>query len=109
MENEARSARIAATVADEVTYLGAHLVPAGADADEYTDLVCGPMLDAVPPYAAWADVFCERGAFTEEQSPAGAGRPAPTRAWACACTATSWARAPASGWRWSSARPAWTT
>jgi imidazolonepropionase len=55
-------------VADEVTYLGAHLVPDGLDADEYTDLVCGDMLTAVRPYVQWADVFCERGAFTEEQS-----------------------------------------
>ncbi len=68
VENEARSARIASTVVDEVTYLGAHLVPVGVDADEYTELVCGPMLEAVRPYARWADVFCERGAFTEEQS-----------------------------------------
>lgn len=68
VENEARSARIASTVADEATYLGAHLVPAGMDAEEYTDLVCGPMLAAVRPYVRWADVFCERGAFTEEQS-----------------------------------------
>ena len=68
VENEARSARIASTIADEVTYLGAHLVPAGTDAEEYTDLVCGPMLAAVRPYVRWADVFCERGAFTEDQS-----------------------------------------
>lgn len=68
VENEARSARIAATAVDEVTYLGAHLVPDGMDAEEYTDLVCGPMLKAVRPYVRWADVFCERGAFTEEQS-----------------------------------------
>ena len=68
VENEARSARIASTVADEVTYLGAHLVPAGMDSDEYTELVCGPMLSAVRPYVRWADVFCERGAFTEDQS-----------------------------------------
>lgn len=68
VEQEARSARIAAGVADEVTYLGAHLVPAGMDADDYTALVCGPMLDAVRPYVKWADVFCERGAFSEEQS-----------------------------------------
>ncbi|MDQ0679378.1 imidazolonepropionase [Arthrobacter pascens] len=67
-EHEARSARIASTVADEVTYLGAHLVPAGADADAYTELVCGPMLDAVRPYVRWADVFCEEGAFTAEQA-----------------------------------------
>lgn len=31
VENEARSARIAAELVDEVTYLGAHLVPAGSD------------------------------------------------------------------------------
>ncbi|MBP2411402.1 imidazolonepropionase [Arthrobacter stackebrandtii] len=68
VEQEGRSARIASTVADEVTYLGAHLVPAGIDADDYTALVCGDMLDAVRPYAAWADVFCETGAFTPEQS-----------------------------------------
>lgn len=68
VENETRSARIAATAVDEVTYLGAHLVPDGMDAEEYTDLVCGPMLTAVRPYVRWADVFCERGAFTEEQS-----------------------------------------
>lgn len=68
VENEARSARIAAALVDEVTYLGAHLVPAGSDPEEYTDLVCGEMLDAVLPHVRWADVFCERGAFTEEQS-----------------------------------------
>ncbi len=68
IDNEARSARIASTVVDEVTYLGAHLVPAGMDAEEYTDLVCGPMLSAVRPFVRWADVFCERGAFDEDQS-----------------------------------------
>ncbi|MDZ4354526.1 MAG: imidazolonepropionase [Arthrobacter sp.] len=68
IDNEARSARIASTVVDEVTYLGAHLVPAGMDAEEYTDLVCGAMLSAVRPFVRWADVFCERGAFTEDQS-----------------------------------------
>ncbi len=68
VEHEARSARIAAGLVDEVTFLGAHLVPTGWDAEEYTDLVCGPMLDAVTPYVRWADVFCETGAFTPEQS-----------------------------------------
>jgi imidazolonepropionase len=68
VEHEARSARIASTVVDEVTYLGAHLVPAGMDADVYTELVCGEMLRAVRPYVKWADVFCETGAFTPEQS-----------------------------------------
>ena len=68
VEHETRSARIASTVADQVTYLGAHLVPAGQDPEDYTDLVCGPMLAAVRPYVQWADVFCEAGAFTAEQS-----------------------------------------
>ncbi|GGI94573.1 imidazolonepropionase [Pseudarthrobacter scleromae] len=68
VEHETRSARIASTVADQVTYLGAHLVPAGQDPEEYTSLVCGPMLAAVRPFVQWADVFCEEGAFTAEQS-----------------------------------------
>ncbi|OXM49313.1 imidazolonepropionase [Amycolatopsis alba] len=68
VEDEVRSARIAAAVADEVTFLGAHLVPPGADAESYVDLVCGDMLDAVAPLVRWADVFCETGAFDEAQS-----------------------------------------
>ncbi|MCW1250070.1 imidazolonepropionase [Acaricomes phytoseiuli] len=68
VEQEARSARIAARVADEVTYLGAHLIPEGVSAAEYTELVCGPMLEAVRPWARWADIFIERGAFDEEQA-----------------------------------------
>ena len=66
--DEARSARIAGAVADEVTFLGAHLVPPGADAESYVDLVCGEMLDAVAESVRWADVFCETGAFDEAQS-----------------------------------------
>ncbi|MEU4769005.1 imidazolonepropionase [Actinosynnema sp. NPDC023794] len=68
VEDEVRSARIAADVADEVTFLGAHLVPPGVDADEYVSLVVGEMLDAVAPHVRWADVFCERGAFDADQS-----------------------------------------
>ncbi|GAA3436193.1 imidazolonepropionase [Kutzneria kofuensis] len=66
--DELRSAVLAGQYADEVTFLGAHLVPPGAKADEYVDLVCGPMLDAVAPHVTWADVFCETGAFDEDQS-----------------------------------------
>jgi imidazolonepropionase len=68
VEDEARSARIAAEVADEVTFLGAHLVPPGADPESYVDLVCGEMLDAVAGLVRWVDVFCETGAFDEVQS-----------------------------------------
>ncbi|MFC8230079.1 imidazolonepropionase [Streptomyces sp. NPDC057287] len=70
VEDEARALRIAARHTDEVTFLGAHIVspdfaddPAG-----YVDLVTGPMLDACAPHARWIDVFCERGAFDEDQA-----------------------------------------
>ena len=67
---EERLVRLAREVTDEVTFLGAHVVPAEyADrADAYVDLVVGAMLDACAPYSRWVDAFCERGAFTPEQS-----------------------------------------
>jgi imidazolonepropionase len=68
VEDEARSLRIAAEFTPETTYLGAHLVPDGADPDRYTRLVCGEMLAAVRPHVRWVDVFCERGAFDADQS-----------------------------------------
>ena len=68
VEDEVRSARIARESADAVTFLGAHLVPAGADAAEYLELVVGPMLDAVAPFVSAVDVFCETGAFDGEAS-----------------------------------------
>ena len=68
--DEERLVRLAAEVTPEVTFLGAHVVPADyADrADEYVDLVTGPMLDACAPHSKWIDVFCETGAFSVEQS-----------------------------------------
>lgn len=68
VDDEVRSARIAAEAVDEVTFLGAHVVPEGADRVEYLDLVTGPMLDAVAPWVTAVDVFCERGAFSAEES-----------------------------------------
>lgn len=68
VETEERSARLAAEISDDVAYLGAHVVPEGWHADDYVGLVTGHMLDAVRPYVNWMDVFCERGAFDEEQS-----------------------------------------
>lgn len=55
-------------VVDQVTFLGAHLVPSGAEPEDYVRDVVGPMLDGVREHVQWADVFCERGAFTQEQS-----------------------------------------
>lgn len=70
VEQETRLARIANEFTDEVTFLGAHIVPAEyeGNSDAYVDLVCGEMLDSVAPYIKWIDVFCETGAFTVEQS-----------------------------------------
>ncbi|ODT22601.1 MAG: imidazolonepropionase [Microbacterium sp. 69-7] len=68
VEAEVMSARIGAQVADTVTYLGAHIVPAGVDRRDYIDLVTGPMLAAVRPYVDAIDVFCETGAFTVDES-----------------------------------------
>ncbi len=65
---EARLCRIAAELTDDVTFLGAHVVPSDMDADTYVQLVCGEMLEACRPYARWIDVFCEEGAFDAEQS-----------------------------------------
>jgi len=70
VETEARLCRLAGELTDDVTFLGAHLVPAEYEgrADEYVDLVCGEMLAACAPSSKWIDVFCETGAFDEEQS-----------------------------------------
>lgn len=68
LDEEVRHARLARELVDQVTFLGAHLVPAGRDADEYTAEVAGPMLDAVAGTVDFVDVFCERGAFSEAQS-----------------------------------------
>ncbi|HEV7203057.1 MAG TPA: imidazolonepropionase [Jatrophihabitans sp.] len=59
--DEVRLLRIARGITDETTFLGAHVVPADADRDEYVRLVSGAMLDACAPHARWIDVFCEPG------------------------------------------------
>ncbi|MGC5343804.1 imidazolonepropionase [Streptomyces sp. DT24] len=70
VDDESRALRVAARHTDEVTYLGAHVVPDefADDPAGYVDLVTGPMLDACAPHARWIDVFCERGAFDGDQA-----------------------------------------
>jgi imidazolonepropionase len=70
VEGEARLCRLAAELTDDVTFLGAHLVPPdyAGRADDYVALVTGPMLDACAPSCRWIDVFCETGAFDTDQS-----------------------------------------
>ncbi len=68
VHDEARSLAIARQFTEETTFLGAHVVPEGSSPEEYVDLVTGAMLDACAPHARWIDVFCERGAFDEDQA-----------------------------------------
>jgi imidazolonepropionase len=68
--DEERLVRLAREVTDEVTFLGAHVVPAEYtdDRDAYVDLVMGEMLAACAPHSRWIDVFCETGAFTIDET-----------------------------------------
>ena len=70
VETERRSCQVAAELTDDVTFLGAHVVPAEYQGrpDDYVELVCGEMLAACAPHARWVDAFCERGAFGADQS-----------------------------------------
>ncbi|MBU4466394.1 MAG: imidazolonepropionase [Actinobacteria bacterium] len=70
VDDEARLARLAAEVTDEVTFLGAHVLPTEYTdrRDQYVDLVCGEMLAACAPHSRWIDVFCETGAFTSGEA-----------------------------------------
>jgi imidazolonepropionase len=69
-EAERRLCEVAAAFTDDVTFLGAHVVPPEYEdrPDDYVELVCGEMLAACAPRSRWIDVFCERGAFDAEQS-----------------------------------------
>ncbi|HET7532550.1 MAG TPA: imidazolonepropionase [Nocardioidaceae bacterium] len=68
--DEARSLALARQATHETTFLGAHVVPPeyADDPAGYVDLVTGPMLEACAPHAKWVDVFCEKGAFDEDQA-----------------------------------------
>ena len=72
VENELRSLKLAVQHTEDVTFLGAHVVPDEyrGRADAYVDLVKGEMLEACAPYARWVDVFCDEGAFDYDQSKA---------------------------------------
>lgn len=70
VDDEARLLVVARQLTEETTFLGGHIVPKeySDSPDDYVDLVCGPMLEAAKPNAKWIDVFCDRGAFTPDQS-----------------------------------------
>ncbi len=68
--SEAEHTALAAELTSEVTFLGAHVVPAEYEGrtDDYVELVCTSMLDAAAGNCRWIDAFCETGAFDPEQS-----------------------------------------
>jgi imidazolonepropionase len=70
VKDESRALAIAAKHTSETTFLGAHVVPVDyADkTDEYVSLVTKKMVDAALPHSKWIDVFCDVGAFDQDQS-----------------------------------------
>lgn len=68
VETEIRSLMLASEVTEDVTFLGAHVVPQGVNREEYLELVLGEMLEKAAPLAKWIDVFCDAGAFSVEES-----------------------------------------
>ncbi len=67
---ETRLVDLANEWSNEVTFLGAHVVPAefAHDRDAYVDLVGGAMLASCAPKSRWADVFCDTGAFSVDEA-----------------------------------------
>jgi len=70
VDGERRLLEISSSVADEVTYLGAHAVPRefAGRREDYVGLVAGAMLDRCRAAAQWADAFCDVGAFSVDES-----------------------------------------
>lgn len=70
LADETRSVRLASQHTEDVTFLGAHVVPEeyAGRSDDYVRLVCGEMLEACAPYSKWIDVFCDLGAFDYDQA-----------------------------------------
>jgi imidazolonepropionase len=50
------------------TFLGAHAIPKGKSADEYTDEIIEEMIPKINHLSKFCDVFCEEGVFTVDQS-----------------------------------------
>ena len=69
IDGEVRLLEVARDFTSETTFLGAHAIPAEfSDRDAYVDLVAGAMTRACAPLARWADVFCDRGAFSVDEA-----------------------------------------
>jgi imidazolonepropionase len=72
VEDELRSLKLAVQHTEDVTFMGAHVVPEEFKNDKaaYVSLVKGEMLEACAPYSRWIDVFCDEGAFDYDESKA---------------------------------------
>jgi imidazolonepropionase len=70
--DELRSVKLAVQHTEDVTFLGAHVIPEEyrSRPDDYVALVIGEMLEACAPYSKWIDVFCDKGAFDYDQAKA---------------------------------------
>lgn len=70
VEGETRLVTLASEWSDDVTFLGAHVVPSefARDRDAYVDLVGGAMLSSCAGPSRWADVFCDTGAFSVDEA-----------------------------------------
>lgn len=70
VQGEQRLLEIAASFSDEVTFLGAHVVPQEfvVNREAYIALVIGEMLNNAKSIAKWADVFCDNGAFSVDEA-----------------------------------------
>ena len=68
VKDEIRSIEIAQHFTTESTLLAAHVIPEefATDPDSYVKLIIESIIPA--SQAKWIDVFCDRGAFTAEQS-----------------------------------------
>ena len=66
--DEARSIDIASQFTSETTLLAAHVVPAEfkSDVEGYVNLIIEKMIPVTK--AKWIDVFCDSGAFSEDES-----------------------------------------
>jgi imidazolonepropionase len=69
-DGEVRCLDLAGEFTHERTWLGAHVVPRefAGDRDGYLTLLSTTMLDACASHAKWADVFCDRGAFSVDEA-----------------------------------------
>jgi len=109
VESEVATTSLAAEVTPESTFMGAHVVPTEylGRADEYVDLVCGPMLEAVRPTSAGSTPSASAGHSTPTSRGRSSRRAAPPAS-VYASTPTSWITVPesASAWRWTARR--WT-